>query len=98
MVAVGFSFACTVSEIGFCASGRSGFQKGYRTIWLNLFRLWLQYEICYFPFVECLVSYGSAFKLNKLKSRISTGNRRKMTACIISKKRKGACVISLNIA
>mgnify|MGYP003539398059 FL=1 len=28
MVAVGFSFACAVSEIGFCASGRSGFQKG----------------------------------------------------------------------
>lgn len=28
VVAVGFSFACAVSEIGFCASGRSGFQKG----------------------------------------------------------------------
>lgn len=28
VVAVGFSFACTVSEIGFCASGKSGFQKG----------------------------------------------------------------------
>jgi len=28
VVAVGFSFACTVSEIGFCVSGRSGFQKG----------------------------------------------------------------------
>ncbi|WP_462333565.1 hypothetical protein, partial [Phocaeicola plebeius] len=28
VVAVGFSFACTVSEISFCASGRSGFQKG----------------------------------------------------------------------
>ena len=69
VVAVGFSFACTVSEIGFCASGRSGFQKGYRTIWLNLFRLWLQYEICYFPFVECLVSYGSAFKLNKAEKQ-----------------------------
>lgn len=38
VVAVGFSFACAVSEIGFCASGRSGFQKGYGIMWLNFFR------------------------------------------------------------
>lgn len=35
------------------------FRRDYRTIRINLFRLRLQYEICYFPFVECLVSYGS---------------------------------------
>lgn len=86
MVAVGFSLACTVSEIGFCASGRSGFQKGYRTIWLNLFRLWLQYEICYFPFVEYFVSYGSVFfRLNKAEKRISTGNRREATPFLLIK-------------
>lgn len=37
-IAVGTSFACAVSEIGFCASGRSGFQKGYGIMWLNFFR------------------------------------------------------------
>ena len=45
----------------FAHQAEAVFRRDYRTIWLNLFRLWLQYEICYFPFVEYFVSYGSVF-------------------------------------
>lgn len=48
--------------------------------------------------MEGVVTHDFRFRLEEpTKKRKSTGDSRKSTACGISKKRKGPCIISLNM-